>query len=47
MGPHRATQRRPRDIGRILNLQHTVTALLIMDAPPIQRIYIRHIDYLG
>ncbi|MET8956729.1 hypothetical protein [Streptomyces sp. NPDC004533] len=37
----------PRDVRRVLRLDHTVAALLIMDAPPIRRVYIRHIDYLG
>ncbi|MFL4904862.1 hypothetical protein ACJ6WF_17145 [Streptomyces sp. MMS24-I2-30] len=37
----------PRDVRRILILQHTVATLLIMDAPPVRRVYLRHVDYLG
>ncbi|QLJ01506.1 hypothetical protein HZZ00_11040 [Streptomyces sp. NEAU-sy36] len=37
----------PRDVRRTLTLKHTTLALLIMDGPPVQRVYIRHIDYLG
>ncbi|PJE97610.1 hypothetical protein CUT44_10700 [Streptomyces carminius] len=32
---------------RVLVLRHTAVALLIMDAPPIRRVYIRHIDLIG
>jgi hypothetical protein len=37
----------PKDVRRLLLLRHTATAMLIMDAPPVRRVYIRHIDYLG
>lgn len=36
-----------RDVQRILALQHTVAAILIIDAPRVQRLYIRNLDYLG
>ncbi|MDH2410219.1 hypothetical protein ACG5V6_21475 [Streptomyces chitinivorans] len=31
---------------RVLTLRHTAVALLVMDAPPVRRVYIRHIDPL-
>lgn len=36
-----------KDVERILTLQHTTIALLLIDAPPIQRIYVRGITHLG
>ncbi|GHJ36478.1 hypothetical protein [Streptomyces sp. TS71-3] len=32
---------------RTLALRHTAVALIVIDAPPVQRVYIRNIDYLG
>lgn len=35
-----------RDVERTLTLQRTAITLLIIDAPPIQRVYIRNIEHL-
>lgn len=43
----RTLERRGDKYRRTLTLMHTVIGLLIIDAPPIQRVYIKSIDYLG
>jgi hypothetical protein len=35
------------DIERTRALQHTALALLVIDQPPIRRVYLLNIDYLG
>lgn len=37
----------PQDVERLLVLARTVSALIIIDAPPVQRIRLMGIDYLG
>ncbi|NEA52381.1 hypothetical protein [Streptomyces sp. SID10815] len=37
----------PRDVRRILHLQHTVAGLLIMEAATFGRIYVDSLDYLS
>ncbi|GAA2629874.1 hypothetical protein [Streptomyces axinellae] len=47
--PHRHTRPingQDHDVERTLTLQHTAITLLIIDAPPIQRVYIRSIEHL-
>ncbi|MPY47102.1 type II toxin-antitoxin system RelE family toxin [Streptomyces acidicola] len=36
-----------RDVERTCALQHTAIALLVIAAPPVRRVYLRNIDYLG
>ncbi|MGW6054876.1 hypothetical protein [Streptomyces sp. NPDC055189] len=46
--PYKNTRSRSddeRDVERILALQHTVAAILLIDAKPVQRLYIRNLDY--
>lgn len=35
------------DAERTRALQHTALALLVIDAPPVRRVYLLNIDYLG
>lgn len=35
------------DVERTRALQHTAIALLVIDAPPVRRVLLRNIDYLG
>jgi hypothetical protein len=35
------------DVERTRALQHTTLALLVIEAPPVRRVYLRNIDYLG
>ena len=37
----------PHDMERARALQHTAIAVLVIDAPPARRIYLRNIEYLG
>jgi hypothetical protein len=47
-GPYvRSMERRGDKHRRVLTLRHTVIGLLVMDAPPIRRVYIKSIDHLG
>jgi len=46
-GATRSASDRPEDVERTLTLQHTTITLLIIDAPPIQRVYLRTIDLIA
>ncbi|MEV8313845.1 hypothetical protein AB0Q95_06695 [Streptomyces sp. NPDC059900] len=47
--PYKNTRPRSKDehdVERILALQHTVVAILLIDAKPVQRLYVRSLDYV-
>lgn len=35
------------DVARLLTLRHTVVSVVVITAPPVRRVYLRHIHHLG